>query len=260
MPHFWLYIFQTACNRTEGGYSNPDSSQMSANSFWRKAEAYHFWMLAQRQLYEGQFEYASRTSLILEEYEDVIGHTQTQSLIAMASYCCRNFSRCSRSLMRLGRLDACMRPKIQHFPNTTTSIFSQARMLLLFSGSWIVDMIFVSSDPTQSIYQHTIQQIKIPAQSSRSCTSRRVLALWWWITCVLPAAGKKYFPNDWNFAACNWNLPEYHVLTLYDGNLAPALIPKLAKHAIAEASLLNCKLVLRVLFVILSCCHDVQNI
>jgi len=114
-----------ACNRTEGGYSNPDSSQMSANSFWRKAEAYHFWMLAQRQLYEGQFEYASRTSLILEEYEDVIGPTQTQSLIAMASYCCRNFSRCSRSLMRLGRLDACMRPKIQHFPNTTTSIFSQ---------------------------------------------------------------------------------------------------------------------------------------
>ena len=55
---------------------------------------------------QGQFEYASRTSLILEEYEDVIDLPHTQSLIAMASYCCRNFSRCSRSIMKLGRLDA----------------------------------------------------------------------------------------------------------------------------------------------------------
>jgi len=112
-----------------GDLSNKDLFQMSANYFWRQAEAYHFWILAHRQLYEGQFEYASRTSLILEEYEDVIDLAHTQSLIAMASYCCRNFSRCSRSIMKLGRLDASISLTSRQFSDMTSPIFMQVSLL-----------------------------------------------------------------------------------------------------------------------------------
>jgi WD repeat-containing protein 35 len=36
------------------------SENSAIEGSWRGAEAYHFWLLAHRQLYEGQFEYARR--------------------------------------------------------------------------------------------------------------------------------------------------------------------------------------------------------
>ena len=36
---------------------------------WRGAEAWHFFLMAQRQLYKGEYKYALKTSLRLQEYE-----------------------------------------------------------------------------------------------------------------------------------------------------------------------------------------------
>lgn len=63
---------------------------------WRGAEAYHFYMLAQRQLYEGDFEFSNRnsqrtgqidpamkTALHLTEFDDIIDPVEVYSLLGL---------------------------------------------------------------------------------------------------------------------------------------------------------------------------------
>ena len=52
---------------------------------WRGAEAYHFLMLCQRQLYEGYVDAAMKTALHLRDYEDILNHEDVYSLLALAS-------------------------------------------------------------------------------------------------------------------------------------------------------------------------------
>ena len=52
---------------------------------WRGAEAYHFLMLCQRQLYEGFVDAAMKTALNLRDYEDVLNPEEIFSLLALAS-------------------------------------------------------------------------------------------------------------------------------------------------------------------------------
>ncbi len=47
-------------------------------SAWRGAEAYHFWLLAHRQLYSGNVDLAMRTALHLRDYEDVLNPCDIQ--------------------------------------------------------------------------------------------------------------------------------------------------------------------------------------
>lgn len=49
--------------------------QDGAASPWRACQAFHFWLLAHRQLYGGQVD-ALRTALHLRAYEDVLGVRQ----------------------------------------------------------------------------------------------------------------------------------------------------------------------------------------
>lgn len=46
-------------------------SKGNGMSTWRPAQAYHFWMLAHRQLYTGAVDAAFRTALLLYDYEEV---------------------------------------------------------------------------------------------------------------------------------------------------------------------------------------------
>jgi WD repeat-containing protein 35 len=48
---------------------------------WRGAEAYHFLMLAQRQLRAGNVDAAFKTSMALAEYEDILDLKHIYSLI-----------------------------------------------------------------------------------------------------------------------------------------------------------------------------------
>ena len=50
---------------------------------WRGAEAYHFYMLCQRQLRAGAIEAAFKTSMALIDYEDFLSPKHIYSLIGM---------------------------------------------------------------------------------------------------------------------------------------------------------------------------------
>jgi WD repeat-containing protein 35 len=70
---------------------------------WHGAEAYHFFLLAQRQLYggPGQLEMAMKTALRLTEYEDVLDAKEIYSLVALACFYNKYYGQCSRAFIKL---------------------------------------------------------------------------------------------------------------------------------------------------------------
>lgn len=75
-----------------------DSKELS--SPWRAAEAYHFWLLAHRQLYGGQVD-ALRTALHLRAYEDILGAREVYSFLALAGFYGQYYRQCSRAFIKL---------------------------------------------------------------------------------------------------------------------------------------------------------------
>eukprot|EP00761_Pharyngomonas_kirbyi_P009988 gb/GECH01010006.1/.p1 GENE.gb/GECH01010006.1/~~gb/GECH01010006.1/.p1 ORF type:complete len:279 (+),score=66.34 gb/GECH01010006.1/:1-837(+) len=72
---------------------------------WKGAEAYHFYMLAHRRLYEGKIKAALTLSLRLTEYNDILPEKNIHCLIAICSFHARQFGTCSRSFIKLESLD-----------------------------------------------------------------------------------------------------------------------------------------------------------
>ncbi|CAB0034919.1 unnamed protein product [Trichogramma brassicae] len=72
---------------------------------WRGAEAYHFLLLAHRQLYASEPEAAMRTALRLREYEELLEQEPLYALLALASCACRALATCSRAFVRLEAID-----------------------------------------------------------------------------------------------------------------------------------------------------------
>ncbi|ORZ37391.1 hypothetical protein BCR44DRAFT_1498264 [Catenaria anguillulae PL171] len=68
---------------------------------WRGAEAYHYYLLSQRQFYMGDAESALRTAMVLRGYDDVLTTKTVYSLIALLAYKSRNYQVCSRALGKL---------------------------------------------------------------------------------------------------------------------------------------------------------------
>jgi WD repeat-containing protein 35 len=48
---------------------------------WRGAEGYHWYILAQRQLYDGYVDAAMRTAMLLRDFEDIINPEVIYSLL-----------------------------------------------------------------------------------------------------------------------------------------------------------------------------------
>ena len=71
---------------------------------WRGAEAYHFWLLAQKQLYLGNVEEAVRTALRLGEYDDVLPPERLHALVALTACYASMYGVCSRAFIRLEAL------------------------------------------------------------------------------------------------------------------------------------------------------------
>ena len=68
---------------------------------WHGAEAYHFYMLSQRQLLGGDAYAAMTTALRLVEYGDVLGAAEIYSLVALTAVYCKHFAVASSALMKL---------------------------------------------------------------------------------------------------------------------------------------------------------------
>mmetsp|Transcript_9052 Transcript_9052/g.14851 ORF Transcript_9052/g.14851 Transcript_9052/m.14851 type:complete len:1200 (+) Transcript_9052:114-3713(+) len=72
---------------------------------WRGAEATHFYLLAQRQLYEGMIDAAMKTALLLREYEDILDAVDVYSLIAITSFYNKFYGQCSKAFIKLESMD-----------------------------------------------------------------------------------------------------------------------------------------------------------
>jgi WD repeat-containing protein 35 len=64
---------------------NNISDAGTLDNAWKGAEAYHFLMLCQRQLYEGFVDAAMKTALHLRDYEDILNQEDIYSLLALSS-------------------------------------------------------------------------------------------------------------------------------------------------------------------------------
>jgi len=74
------------------------------DSSWRGAEAYHFLLLAQHQLYNGYPADAMRTALRLRQYESVLPADEMYSLIALTAFYAKHFGQCSKAFIKLRTL------------------------------------------------------------------------------------------------------------------------------------------------------------
>ncbi|XP_056151968.1 WD repeat-containing protein 35 [Lampris incognitus] len=114
------------------------SDNRIVDNAWRGAEAYHFFLLAQRQLYEGYMENAMRTALHLRDYEDIIPAVEIYSLLAICSSASRAFSTCSRAFIKLESLESLDAEQRQLYEDLALEIFTRhspkdSRMLELDS-------------------------------------------------------------------------------------------------------------------------------
>jgi WD repeat-containing protein 35 len=77
------------------------ASDKALESPWRGCEAFHLYLLAQRQLYENKKEEAARTALRLADYEDILDTQTIYSIIALTSYYNKFFNQCSKAFIKL---------------------------------------------------------------------------------------------------------------------------------------------------------------
>lgn len=71
---------------------------------WRGAAAYHYFMLAQRQMYSGNADAAMRTSIKLCEYDDILDQRAVYSLLCLASLRTKFYGICSKGFVKLETL------------------------------------------------------------------------------------------------------------------------------------------------------------
>ncbi|EEC01248.1 WD-repeat protein, putative [Ixodes scapularis] len=92
---------------------------------WRGAEAFHFYILAQRQLYEGFMDAAMRTALNLRDYEDILDVSEIYTLLALTSCANRSFGTCSKAFVKLESLETLSLDQRQAFEKLAVDIFTK---------------------------------------------------------------------------------------------------------------------------------------
>uniref|UniRef100_A0A671TY55 WD repeat-containing protein 35 n=1 Tax=Sparus aurata TaxID=8175 RepID=A0A671TY55_SPAAU len=101
------------------------SDNRIVDNAWRGAEAYHFFLLAQRQLYEGYMENAMRTALHLREYEDIIPVVEIYSLLAICAAASQAFGTCSQAFIKLESLQSLDPEQRQLYEDLALEIFTK---------------------------------------------------------------------------------------------------------------------------------------
>jgi len=98
---------------------------MVIDNAWRGAEAFHFYLLAQRQLYEGRSDAALRTAMQLRDYDDIINPIDAHSLLALVACANKAFSVCSKSFIKLESLESLTDEVKQQYEDLSLEIFTR---------------------------------------------------------------------------------------------------------------------------------------
>ena len=110
--------------KTNNNYSTKEIDKILFNS-WRGAEAFHYYMLCQFQLYNRKFKEACKTSIRLTLYEKELGSEEVYRLIALCSYLNKSFAICSNALCTLEKLNAVNKFRQDKYEKLAKSIFVQ---------------------------------------------------------------------------------------------------------------------------------------
>eukprot|EP01137_Pigoraptor_chileana_P013479 Opistho-2@67034 len=97
----------------------------SLDNAWRGAEAFHFFLLAQRQLHNGYIDAAMKTALLLCDYEDILDPTDIYSLIGLAAYANKSFAVCSRAFIKLESMEKLGEEDRQQYEQLALDIFTK---------------------------------------------------------------------------------------------------------------------------------------
>ena len=103
-------------------YTTKDIDKILFNS-WKGAEAFHYYMLCQHQLYNRKFKEACKTSIRLTLYEKELGSEDVYRLIALCSYLNKSFNICSNALSTLEKLNTIDKFRQKKYEELAKSIF-----------------------------------------------------------------------------------------------------------------------------------------
>ncbi|XP_042220556.1 WD repeat-containing protein 35-like isoform X2 [Homarus americanus] len=106
-----------------GDLQRGDNQANMLDNPWKGAEAYHFLLLAQRQLYEGYVDAAMKTCLHLREYDGLLDPEDIYALLALASCANRAFATCSRAFIKLEALPEISKVKREAYEDLAMNIF-----------------------------------------------------------------------------------------------------------------------------------------
>nr|XP_012150631.1 PREDICTED: WD repeat-containing protein 35 isoform X2 [Megachile rotundata] len=117
---------------TKGGRSNivmgltenNEDTRVIENA-WRGAEAYHFLLLAHRQIYSGNFDAAMKTALRLREYEDILQPEDIYCLLALSSAVNHAFAVCSKAFIKLESLEIISESAREEYEDLAVDIFTK---------------------------------------------------------------------------------------------------------------------------------------
>ncbi|XP_024366604.1 uncharacterized protein [Physcomitrium patens] len=123
-----LAAFQADASRASFDTKQHDASS-SLNSFfedaWHGAEAYHFWLLAHRELYASHYDQAMKVSLWLRNYEDILDVIDIYSLIALTSFLNKHYAHCSKAVSKLESLSHISEKQKNMYSQLALSIFTR---------------------------------------------------------------------------------------------------------------------------------------
>ena len=92
---------------------------------WRGAAAYHYYVLAHKQLYSGTMEAAMKTAIRLAEYEDILPRADIYSIIALTAYHSKDYNVCSRAFIKLETLDDLSPDEQEEIQSLALTIFTK---------------------------------------------------------------------------------------------------------------------------------------
>jgi len=134
-------VFDASLTQITGGGNTADATAKTLNSLittdintsadkalsnpWKGAEAIHFYLLCQRQLYQKEFQKAMKTAIRLMEYEKEIDTKEVYSLIALSSYYNKCYKECSKAFVKLERLPDITKLERDKYESIALSLFSR---------------------------------------------------------------------------------------------------------------------------------------
>ena len=98
-------------------------SDETLNNPWKGAEAYHFYMLCQSQLYQNKYKEALKTALRLVLYEKELGAKEVYRLISLSAFLNQNYQHCSKALSTLENLPNLTKVQRQKYKDLAVHIF-----------------------------------------------------------------------------------------------------------------------------------------